>query len=112
MKKVILALVVGALASTSALAWGPRDQGILTGVAGLWVVQQLARPNAVINVNGNPVYINQQPVYVQPAPVYMQPAPVYVSPPVYVQQPQQWCESVPVIDQFGGHRSVQYCYYK
>lgn len=105
MKKVIIALVVGTLASTSAFAWGPREQGILTGVAGLWVVQQLARPNAVVNVNGNPVVINQQPVYVQPAPVY-------VSPPVYVQQPQQWCESVPVVDQFGGHRFVQYCYYK
>lgn len=105
MKKLIIGLTVGMIVSTSAFAWGPREQGILAGVAGLWTIQQLARPNAVFNVNGNPVMINPQPVYVQQAPVY-------VTPPVYVQQPQQWCESVPVVDQFGGHRTVQYCYYK
>lgn len=107
MKKVIAGLLVsvGILTSASAHAWGPREQGILAGAAGLWAIQQLSRPNAVFNVNGNPVVINPQPVYVQPAPVY-------VSPPVYVQQPQQWCESVPVVDQFGAHRTVQYCYYK
>ena len=106
MKKVIAGLLVsvGILTSASAHAWGPREQGILAGAAGLWTIQQLTRPNAIINVNGNPVNVN--PVYVQPAPQ------VYVSPPVYAPQPQQWCESVPVVDQFGGHRTVQYCYYR
>jgi hypothetical protein len=105
MKKLIAGLIVGMLVSTSAFAWGPREQGILAGAAGLWTIQQLTRPNAIINVNGNPVNVN--PVYVQPAPQ------VYVSPPVYTQpQVQQWCESVPVVDQFGGHRTVQYCYYR
>ena len=105
MKKLIAGLIVGMLVSTSAFAWGPREQGILAGAAGLWAIQQLTRPNAIINVNGNPVNVN--PVYVQPAPQ------VYVSPPVYVQpQVQQYCESVPVVDQFGGHRTVQYCYYR
>ena len=105
MKKLIAGLIVGMLVSTSACAWGPREQGILAGAAGLWTIQQITRPNAIINVNGNPVNVN--PVYVQPAPQ------VYVSPPVYVQpQVQQFCESVPVVDQFGGHRTVQYCYYR
>lgn len=105
MNKLIAGLIVGMLVSTSAFAWGPKEQGILIGAAGLWTIQQLTRPNAIINVNGNPVNVN--PVYVQPAPQ------VYVSPPVYVQpQVQQFCESVPVVDQFGGHRTVQYCYYR
>lgn len=108
MRKIVITVValVAMLLSTSAFAWGAREQGILAGVAGLWTVQQLTRPNAIINVNGNPVNINPQYV---PAPS----GPLYVSPPVYVQpQVQQYCESVPVVDQFGGHRTVQYCYYQ
>lgn len=108
MKKIFAGLLVGVslLTSVQAYAWGPREQGILAGAAGLWAIQQLTRPNAVINVNGNPVNINPQYV---PAPS----GPVYVSPPYYTErQPQQWCESVPVIDQFGAHRTVQYCYWR
>lgn len=107
MKKVLVALVAGLLVSTSAFAWGPREQGILTGVAGLWVFQQLSRPNQPIMVNGNPVVINPQPqpVYV-PQPVYQQ------SPPIVGPQPQQYCEYSVVTDQFGVQRSVPYCYYR
>ena len=107
MKKLIVGLLVsvGVLTSANAHAWGAQAQGIVIGAAGLWTLQQITRPNAIINVNGNPVNVN--PVYVQPAPQ------VYVSPPVYVPpQVQQFCESVPVVDQFGGHRTVQYCYYR
>lgn len=108
MKKIIVGLLVsvGILTSAQAHAWGAQAQGILIGAAGLWTLQQLTRPNAVFNVNGNPVIINPQPVYIQ--------QPVVVSPPVYVQQhqAQQWCESVPVVDQFGNQRTVQYCYYR
>ena len=106
MKRFIVALVAGLLVSTSAFAWGPREQGILTGVAGLWVFQQLSRPNQVVHVNGNPVVINPQPVYV-PQPVYQQSPPVIVGP-----QPQQYCEYTVVTDQFGVQRSVPYCYYR
>lgn len=109
MKKVVgsVLIIVGLLGVNTAHAWGAREQGILAGAAGLWTIQQLTRPNAIINVNGNPVNINPQYV---PAPS----GPVYVSPPVYTDrhQPQQFCESVPVVDQFGGHRTVQYCYWQ
>jgi len=89
----------------AAYAWGAREQGALTGIAGLWVYQQLSKPPVA--------------VYQQPAPVYIQqPQPVYVNPPVVVQpqanvyQPQQYCESPAVVDQFGNHRQITYCYYK
>jgi hypothetical protein len=82
MKKVIVSLaLLGSLISTSAMAWGPREQGILAGVAGLWVYQQLDRAGR-----------QPQAVYVQPAPVYVQPQTVYVQPPVYALPPQQYCE--------------------
>lgn len=72
MKKTVTRLVLAlTLVSSSAFAWGPHEQGILTGVAGFWAYQQLTRP--------------QQQVIVQQPPVYIQsnPAPVY-----YPQQPQ------------------------
>lgn len=105
MKKLILALTVGMLVSTSALAWGPREQGIVTGVAGLWIFQQLQRAGQP----QPPVVVYQQPpvVYQQPPVVYQSP----MTPPVIV-QPQQFCEWTPVTDQFGNSRAVQYCYYR
>ena len=106
MKKVIVGLLVSMFVSTSAFAWGPREQGILTGAAGLWIVQQLSRPNQTVHVNGNPVVLNPQPVYV-PQPVYQQSPPIIVGP-----QPQQYCEYTVVTDQFGIQRSVPYCYFR
>ena len=82
----ITSLVVASLIAVSsyapaAHAWGTREQGILTGVAGLWVYQQLAKPSVA--------------VYQQPVPVYApQPQVVYVYPtraPV-VQYPNTVCE--------------------
>lgn len=104
MKKVIATVLIGfSLVSTNALAWGDREQGILTGVAGLWVFQQL-------NKAGQP----QAPVIVQQPPVIVQQPPVYVQsqPPVYVQRNQQYCESTQVTDQFGQARMITYCYVK
>jgi len=72
MKKVLASLLIASTIATPAMAWGEREQGILTGVAGLWVVQQLHRAG-------------QQ----QPQVVYQQPQVVYV--PV-VQAPRQYCE--------------------
>jgi len=104
MKKLILALTVGMLVSTSAFAWGPREQGIVTGVAGLWIFQQLQRAGQA----QPPVVVYQQPPVVYQPPVINQ-APM--TPPVIV-QPQQFCEWAPVTDQFGNSRAVQYCYYR
>lgn len=79
MKKALVSLaVIGSLVSAPAFAWGPREQGILTGVAGLWVYQQLTRPPVTV--------VQQQPVVVAPPPVVYQqsPAPAYVPRTVYV----------------------------
>ena len=42
MKKVLIAGVLAISGATSAFAWGPHEQGILTGIAGLWAYQRLS----------------------------------------------------------------------
>ena len=103
MRKFIVAVVAGLVFSSSAFAWGPREQGILSGVAGLWVFQQLQRA-------GQPQVIYQQ----TPPVIYQQTPPVIVQQPpvIYAPQPQQYCEYTVVTDQFGFHRSVPFCYYR
>ena len=103
MKKFIIAVVAGLVFSSSAFAWGPREQGALAGIAGLWAFQQLQRA-------GQPQVIYQQTppvIYQQTPPVIMQQPPV-----IYAPQPQQYCEYTVVTDQFGVHRSVPFCYYR
>ena len=103
MKKFIITVVAGLVFSSSAFAWGPREQGALAGVAGLWAFQQLQRA-------GQPQVIYQQTppvIYQQTPPVIMQQPPV-----IYAPQPQQYCEYTVVIDQFGFQRSVPFCYYR
>ena len=70
MKKVLIAGVLAVSGITSAFAWGPHEQGILQGMAGLWAYQQLSRPH---------VYYQPQPQVIYQAP------PVYTAPPVMVQ---------------------------
>jgi hypothetical protein len=103
MKKFIVAVVAGLVFSSSAFAWGPREQGALAGIAGLWAFQQLQRA-------GQPQVIYQQ----TPPVIYQQTPPViYQQPPViYAPQPQQYCEYTVVTDQFGFQRSVPFCYYR
>jgi hypothetical protein len=98
MKKIIAGLLVSFMFTTSAFAWGDREQGMLAGAAGLWVFQQL---NKAGQPQGDRVVIQQQ------APVI-----VHSHPPAVIQQRQQYCESVQVQDQFGQHRMVTYCYVK
>ena len=88
MRKFIVAVVAGLIFSSSAFAWGPREQGALAGMAGLWAFQQLQRAG-------------------QPQVIYQQTPPV-----IYAPQPQQYCEYTVVTDQFGFHRSVPFCYYR
>lgn len=104
MKKVLITLVLAAMATPS-FAWGPREQGILTGVAGLWIFQQLdkaGRPQ-------QPVYVQQQPPVIvqQQPPVIIQQPPVQLPQPVYQ---QQFCETKPIQDQFGTWRYATFCY--
>jgi len=45
MKKFLaIAAVAASLASTPAMAWGDREQGILTGVLGTLILQEIQRP--------------------------------------------------------------------
>jgi hypothetical protein len=65
--KRTLALIAALAMTGTAYAWGPKEQGILTGVAGLWIAQQL---------HNRPHYQYQPPVVVHQAPpvvVYQQP---------------------------------------
>jgi hypothetical protein len=80
MKKFSAIIMASLIASCSyapaAHAWGAREQGILTGVAGLWVFQQLAKPPVAVYQQPVPVYVPQpQTVYVYPtqAPVIQYP---------------------------------------
>lgn len=97
MKKVIASALVLGLLSSPALAWGDREQGILTGIAGLWVFQQLDKSGKPQN---DPVIVQQPPVVIQ-----QQQAPVII-------QQRQYCEKGTVTDQFGNQRLVTYCYYQ
>jgi|694.fasta_scaffold145160_1 hypothetical protein len=103
MKKFIIAVVAGLVFSSSAFAWGPREQGALAGIAGLWAFQQLQRA-------GQPQVIYQQ----TPPVIYQQTPPVIIQQPpvIYAPQPQQYCEYTVVTDQFGFQRSVPFCYYR
>lgn len=95
MKKFTVATVL-LLFTTSVFAWGDREQGILTGVAGLWIFQQL---NKAGQPQGDRVIVQQVP---QP--------PTQLPPPVGAVQQQQFCETKPVQDQFGTWRYVSFCY--
>ena len=101
MKKLVSGILISAVLTTPAFAWGDREQGILAGAAGLLLLQHIDKSHRV---------------EVSPTPSMPQPwnsSPVYVSPPVYATpQPRQYCESVSVVDQFGSNRIVQYCYVK
>ena len=64
MKKILAtAAVIGAMASTPAMAWGDREQGILTGIIGTLIIQDINRGHS------QPHYPQQQPVIVQQPPV-------------------------------------------
>ena len=79
MKKITSIVAASLIAACSyapaAYAWGAREQGILTGVAGLWAYQQLAKPSVNVYQQSVPVYQQPQTVYVYPtrAPVAQYP---------------------------------------
>lgn len=87
-------LAVGLSVSASANAWGDREQGVLAGAAGLWVIQQLQK----VDENNQEGQTKQE----QPAPtiIYTQPRPQ-----------TQYCETATVVDQFGYKRIINYCYF-
>lgn len=76
----IIALVVLAMVSNHAMAWGDREQGVLTGIGAVLLgqhiigSQQHQRQHQPQYQYQEPQYIPQQRIYRQPAPVYSQPA--------------------------------------
>lgn len=71
MKKLIIAALAASL-STSALAWGDREQGALAGIAGTLLIQEIIKDNKS-NTNGAVTYRYES----RPGP-----APRYYSDPV------------------------------
>ena len=88
MRKQVAQIVVAVVAGTvtPAMAWGEREQGILSGVAGAIILNRLLQP---------------QPQQIPPPVYYGSPPPVYYTPPptVYYYQPQ--CYTVPYYDSWG-----------
>lgn len=110
MKKLIFTLIVGLTANQS-YAWGPKEQGILAGVAGLWAVQQLAKP-AQTQPQLQPQTIYSMPPVVIPQQV-VQPAPVYVYPTqqvVQVSAPTYGQVSMPMVAYYCESARLYYPY--
>lgn len=59
MKNALIALLISTFA-VPAFAWGDREQGILSGIAGYWMLQRLNEPKVVVE--------QQPPVVVQQSP--------------------------------------------
>jgi hypothetical protein len=68
----LTALAIAFTPAAPALAWGQREQDVLTGVVGTLIV------GGIINEVQRPH--REQPVYRQPEPVYQPHRPVYVEP--------------------------------
>jgi len=112
-----------AVAATSALSWGPREQAALAGlVVGAAVTtiaageNNTAPPTIIVPQPQYPVAV--QPVYAAPAPPPIQPqlvcgVNVVCSQPMYQPYPtyRPTCTQVPVRDVYGRfYRWDSYCY--
>jgi hypothetical protein len=89
MKKFIVTVIAGLAFSSSAFAWGEREQGALAGIAGLWAFQQIQRAGQpqVIYQQTPPVIVQQPQVIIQQSPIYSYPIRNYYSCLVQVQDP-------------------------
>ena len=66
MKKIALALLLSLGVTTSAYAWGDREQGILSGIAGILLLNKLNERPVTQQQQQPPIVID--PVIVSPAP--------------------------------------------
>ena len=95
--KVKAMIFAAALAvAQPALSWGEREQGIVTGIAGTLLLQQLG----------------QGRVYVEPSQIYYNHSPRYYQEPRYYREPRyhhyhdygQWRPSYDRYGHYQGHR--------
>jgi hypothetical protein len=100
MKKLIAATIVMFGFTTQALAWGDREQGILAGIAGTLILQ-----NVIQNRQAQPyppVYTNQQHYPQQPQVVYApQQPPVQIIINDGMRGQQRVCRTIQVWDPSG-----------
>lgn len=61
MKKIIIAALITITTTAPALAWGDREQGVLSGIAGYWLYQRLSQPQIVGQVPPPVIQQPQQP---------------------------------------------------
>lgn len=97
MKKAIVAGLIAIGTIGSAHAWGPREQGALAGIAGLWAYQRLSTPQVIVQPQPQVIYQPQSYPQTYPQPEYRQMpqySPAYPAPygyscvPAYTQQGQ------------------------
>lgn len=99
----ILAITALTVATTNAMAWGPREQGVLIGAGALLLGQHIYNHHN---------YAPQPPAYyVQPQPVYVAPPPVIYTPPqpAYMDVCQFSGQRVRVYDSYGNVMGMRYC---
>ena len=71
MKKILAtAAVVTAMISTPAMAWGDREQGILTGIVGTLIIQDIQRNNTQHIPQGGVVVQQPQVIVQQPTVIH------------------------------------------
>lgn len=88
MKKFIVTVIAGLAFSSSAFAWGDREQGALAGIAGLWAFQQLQRAGQPqVIYQQPPVIVHQPQVIISQPPIINYPILNYYSCLVQVQDP-------------------------
>jgi hypothetical protein len=86
---VVAALTMSSV--TSAHAWGPREQGIVTGIAGVLLYQHITQPRVYVQPHGHyvqpPVQYAREQVFVVPPVQYFPPPPpraVYRTIEIYI----------------------------
>ena len=114
MKKFLAVALM--IVATQAHAWGEREQGILAGVFGTILLQNIAKNNQERIEHQYPAVtvgeaqVQQPQIIVQQQPrviVVPQQRPHYSQPRMYIPAPQNRCDVVPMYDHWGRYVGQQ-----